>query len=105
MNPGQTYGAAAPASPVRAKRDFIPEGREVEPGSGWAWIQSGFDLFRKQPGSWILIVVLLLVCWMLLAIVPVIGGLAGMLLYPVFIAGIMLGASALDNGGTLAPSM
>jgi len=36
------------------------ESRAVDAGQGWAWIVSGFELFKKQPGIWIVIVIILL---------------------------------------------
>ncbi|HEV7821153.1 MAG TPA: hypothetical protein VGO84_08220, partial [Burkholderiales bacterium] len=46
-----SLGAATPV-PVPA---FAAEARSVEAGRGWEWIAEGFALFKKQPGTWILI--------------------------------------------------
>jgi len=80
---------------------FVAGGRTVDAGRGWSWIASGFGLFMKQPGIWILLLIVLIVCWALIGIVPVVGSIAIMLLYPVFTAGVMLGCRALDEGGEL----
>jgi hypothetical protein len=77
---------------------FSATGRAVDAGRGWEWIAEGFALFKKQPGTWILIVIVLAVCLILLNIVPGIGSLAAMLLMQVFLGGLMLGCRALDNG-------
>ena len=73
-------------------------GRAVDAGRGWEWIAEGFALFKQQPGMWILVLIAWIVCVVILALVPVIGSLAIMLLMQVFMGGMMLGCRALDNG-------
>jgi uncharacterized membrane protein len=68
---------------------------------GWDWIVEAFALFRKQPGMWILTVVVLGVLFIVISMIPVLGSLASALLFPIFGAGLMLGCKALDEGGTL----
>lgn len=77
------------------------EARSVEAGQGWAWIVSGFELFKKNPGVWIVIMIILLVILMVLAFIPVLGSIATFLLMPVFTGGIMLGCQSLAREGTL----
>ncbi|MBI4188939.1 MAG: hypothetical protein HY525_00185 [Betaproteobacteria bacterium] len=93
--PESQAAAAAGAS------DFIADGRAVDSGRGWEWIASGWELFKKQPGTWILLLIVLLVCSILISLVPLIGGLANMLLLQVFMGGVMLGCRALDVDGSL----
>ncbi len=76
-------------------------GRMVAAGRGWDWIVEGFALFRKQPGMWILTVVLLGVISIVIGTVPLLGSLANALLFPVFGGGLMLGCEALNRNGTL----
>lgn len=76
-------------------------GRAVGAGQGWAWIADGFGLFRKSPGIWIALVVLLLVILLVLAFIPLLGAVATFLLMPVFIGGLTLGCRALQRGGEL----
>ena len=88
-----------PAPPASAPAGvFSAEGRAVDAGRGWEWIAEGFALFKKQPGIWILILIVLVVCSILISLVPIIGALANLLLMQVFIGGVMLGCRALDNG-------
>jgi uncharacterized membrane protein len=87
--------AAAPAS------DFQPAARAVDAGRAWEWLVSGFGLFKKQPGMWIVLLIVYLVVSILIALVPVLGSLANLVLYPVFSAGLMLGCRALDRGEEL----
>ena len=87
-----------PAAPAVAPAMVIPAtGRAVDAGRGWEWIVEGFALFKKQPGTWILILIVLIACTVLISIVPVIGALANVLLMQVFMGGLMLGCRALDN--------
>lgn len=79
-------------------------GRAVGAGQGWAWITGGFDLFKKQPGIWIALVVVLFVILIVLSFLNVIfflGGIATFLLMPVFVGGMMLGCQALQRDGPL----
>jgi hypothetical protein len=77
------------------------EPHSVAAGQGWAWIVSGFELFKKNPGIWIVIVILLFVIMIVLSFIPVLGQLALVLMMPVFTAGIMLGCQSLAGGGSL----
>jgi uncharacterized membrane protein len=72
--------------------------RAVEGGQGWTWIAQGWDLFAKNPGIWIVNVILLLIISTALGVVPVLGHIASQLMYPVLIAGLMLGCRALQRG-------
>lgn len=77
------------------------ESHTVAAGQGWAWIASGFELFKKQPGMWIVIVIVLFVILMVLAFIPFLGTIATFLLMPVFTGGLMLGCQSLERDGTL----
>lgn len=97
-----TTSESPPASQaVGAKGNFIVGGRGVAAGQGWEWIASAFSLFKRQPGIWILLLVIYVVCNVLIALVPLIGSIANVLLYPVFAAGMMLGCQAIENGHPL----
>ena len=96
-NPYQPPVTPAPPASERAGA-FSAAGRAVDAGRGWEWIAEGFALFKKQPGIWILILIVLVVCSILISLVPIIGALANLLLMQVFIGGVMLGCRALDNG-------
>src|SRR5215470_16726337 len=88
----------AQAAPVG---DFTAEGRGVPSGNGWQWIADGWELFKRQPGVWILIVIVWLLIIVALNFVPFIGNLASNLLFPPFVAGILLGCRELERGGEL----
>ena len=79
---------------------FIDGGRAVPAGSGTHWLASGWRTFRAQPGTWILIGIVLIVIAVVLAIIPILGNLALSLLTPVFLAGLMLACRKAASGGT-----
>jgi hypothetical protein len=80
---------------------FVAGGRGLEAARGWAWIAEGFQLFKRKPGTWILITVIFLVIFIGLTLIPVVGTLASWALYPVFAGGIMLGCHSLAQQGEL----
>jgi len=92
---------AAVADAAVSLGNFIPGGRGVGAGRGWDWIASGWGLFKRQPGTWIGLIVLTLVIFIAIGIIPFVGSLALALLGPVFGAGVILGCRALEDGGTL----
>jgi hypothetical protein len=76
-------------------------GRTVSAGQGWTWIADGFGLFKKAPGMWIAMVIILFVILIVLAFIPLLGAVATFLLMPLFLAGLMLGCRELQGGGGL----
>jgi len=97
---------AAPRAPVAdaaspQEGNFVPGGRGVPAAHGWSWIVGGWNLFKRQPGMWIGIVVVLAVLSLVAAMIPFIGSLALMVLFPVFTAGLMLGCRAQAEGREL----
>jgi len=76
-------------------------GRAVGAGQGWTWIADGFGLFKKAPGMWIALVIVLFVILLVLAFIPLLGAVATFLLMPLFLGGLMLGCRALQGGGEL----
>jgi len=85
-----------------AEGDFSADGRAVPAGNGWKWIADGWELFRRQPGTWILLVIVFIVISVLIALIPILGSIASNVLWPVFAGGIMLGCRELAQGGELA---
>jgi hypothetical protein len=81
--------------------ESVTGGRAVGAGQGWTWIADGFGLFKKAPGIWIALVVILFVILVVLAFIPLLGAVATFLAVPVFIGGLLLGCRALQGGGEL----
>lgn len=96
---------AAPVADVAARAadagNYVEGGRAVGAGQAWAWITGGFDFFKGKPGTWILIVLVLGALFIALALVPFLGSLATVVLYPIFAGGIMLGCHAQRQSGAI----
>jgi uncharacterized membrane protein len=96
---------AAPKAPVADTAglpgNFIPAGRAVPAGRGWDWIVQGWNLFKQQPGLWVVMIVIFALLYIVLAVIPLLGTLAGIVLAPVFAAGFMIGCRALEDGRPL----
>ena len=74
--------------------------RTAAAGRGWEWIVEGFRIFRKQPLTWIALIIVMLVIWLVCTFVlPLIGPLAIHLVSPVFFAGLMLACRTTDEDG------
>src|SRR5512134_1816191 len=101
VNPYAAPKAAVADEAVGLNADFVPGGQSRPAANGWTWIADGWQLFKRQPGMWIGIIVLLFVIFIVAAFIPVVGGLAMTLFGPVFAAGIMVGCKALDSGEDL----
>lgn len=69
----------------------------VAAGRGWEWIAEGFRIFRKQPLTWIALLVVMAVIWFAAVMLPLIGALAINLVSPVFMAGLMLACRSTDE--------
>jgi hypothetical protein len=80
--------------------------RTVGAARGWAWIAEGFRLFLRSPLAWIILLVILFAAKKAVSVIPVVPvaallSLVAMLLMPVFVAGLMDGCKALDEGRRL----
>ena len=80
---------------------FVREGLNRPAEHGIEWLKRGWTLFRRAPLTWVGIMVALIVLNIVANVVPVIGGLAMALLFPVFTGGLMVGCHALAQGQTL----
>ena len=101
VNPYAAPKAAVADTTVVLNADFVPGGQSRPASHGWSWIAEGWELFKRQPGMWIGIVLIAFVIFIGAAMIPIVGGLATTLFGPVFAAGIMIGCKALDTGGEL----
>ncbi|MES9899712.1 MAG: BPSS1780 family membrane protein [Sedimenticola sp.] len=89
--------------------DLIPEGDlgdfsgpVAQPmGHGWQWISRGYWHFRQNPFAWIGAILAWILASVVISIIPVIGAIgsiASYILYPVIIAGFIIGAHAQEQG-------
>jgi len=79
--------------------NFIPQGRGVPMGNGWTWLADAWSIFRKAAGTWIGMVVVLAVIFIVAHFIPFIGAIAMQILWPVFVGGLMLASRSIDQGG------
>lgn len=89
----------APGAAIDA--EFVPGGQRVAGGRGWDWIAQGWELFRKDPGMWIVLFILFVVIFGAVSLIPVVGSVATFLFGPVLGAGIVVGCRTLEEGGNL----
>jgi hypothetical protein len=80
---------------------FVPEGRGVPPGRGWQWIADAWAFTGLQRGTFIGVLLLLLLIAVVLGLVPLLGAIASSLLTPVFVGGFLLGCDAVRRGERL----
>src|SRR5258706_14999069 len=80
--------------------DYVEEGRKIAAGRGLTWFSESWDIFRRAPGTWVLMFVIFAVVMLLFAIIPF-GGLLTSIAYPAVAAGLMLGCKELEQGGAL----
>jgi len=81
--------------------NFIPEGHTVPAGHGWTWIAGGWELLKRRPGTWVAIAIIAIVIGIAFYFMRSFGTILSILLTPVFTAGFVIGAKALDEGREL----
>lgn len=91
--------AVLEAAPDGSTR-FVPDGRAVAAGRGFAWFGEAWDLFKRAPGTWIAMFVVFAIAWIAISIIPL-GGLVVSACYPIIAAGVMLGCRNLEHGKPL----
>jgi len=91
-------------SPGLEAARYIPGGRVVPAGNGWQWLVDGFDLFKRNPGAWILILIIFAAMMMVASSIPLLGFAAVYVLTPVLLGGVMLGCAAQQGGRSLEVS-
>ena len=80
---------------------YVAGGRGVAAERGWDWIAAGWELFKRQAGMWIALVLVAFVVFVVLAVIPFVGSLASFILTPVFGAGVVIGCRAIEEGREL----
>ncbi|MGH8712968.1 MAG: BPSS1780 family membrane protein [Casimicrobiaceae bacterium] len=78
-----------------------PDARVVAAGRGAAWWSEAWRLFTPAAGVWIVIAIVAFILNIALALIPLLGHVAGQLLFPIFAGGLMLGCRAIDRGESL----
>ena len=80
---------------------FIPAGEARPAGHGWQWFVDAFGLFKRQPGMWILLIVVAFFAFFIIALIPLIGNVVPTLFGPVVWGGLLIGCRELDRGGEI----
>jgi uncharacterized membrane protein len=101
VNPYAAPKAAVADETVVTNADFVPGGQKRPAGNGWTWIAEGWELFKRQPGLWIGMTLLIFIMFFALGLLPFVGGLVSTLLWPIFLAGLAIGCRTLDQGGEM----
>lgn len=77
------------------------EARKVEFANGWLWIKQGYWLFKKSPVLWIVLAAVGTIGLLGISTIPLIGDPLATLLFPVLLAGYMLGCRAQEDDAEL----
>jgi hypothetical protein len=72
--------------------------RPVRALRGAQWLVNAYYLFRRNPGSWMLLMLVILVSMLVLGAIPLVGPLIFGLLFPIFSAGLGLAARSTERG-------
>lgn len=89
------------AFPIPAPR-FTGGSRRVDAGSAWNWLTQGWAMFIAHPGTWMAMMVILIVIYLALAIVPLVGQLAAHVLTPVLAGGMLIACQKVADEQTPA---
>jgi uncharacterized membrane protein len=91
--------ATVPTSPTDPRFTLVLPGRVCGPGAGWTWIAQGWRIFARSAVMWIVALLLLFIISFAMMLVPFVGHIALQVLTPVFMAGLMLSAAAVETTG------
>jgi hypothetical protein len=76
-------------------------GRSVAAGRGVDWWSEAWALFVRAAGMWIVLAILMIIVFTVIGLVPILGGLAMALLFPVIMASWVLTARKVEQGGEI----
>lgn len=77
------------------------EPQRLQADQGWQWIKLGYRLFARAPLLWIVLLAISLSGMIAISVVPVLGNVLGSLLIPAWLAGVMTGCRAVEQGEEL----
>ena len=100
-NPYQTPSAEVRTAAGGAARQ-LGEPARLNAGRGIDWLSEGWKLFLRAPGMLLGMSVLLLVFYVLVPLIPVLGSLAILVLWPALAAGLFLALRHADEGRPVA---
>ncbi len=77
------------------------ETKSVDVGQALSWFSCGWQVFMKNPGMWIVMVVIYLVLAIVLSLIPFIGALVLALISPALFGGLIYAAKEVSEGRNL----
>lgn len=89
LNPG--------TSPFRIHH-HLPQPRSVGVGHFVDWLKTGWRLFSRNPGVWVVQAILMILCLFAMGVVPVINFAIVPISFPILAAGMLAGCRALSRG-------
>lgn len=75
--------------------------QRVDAGAAGRWLQRGWNLFMQSAGLWLVLALVMGIVFVVLNLVPLLGGLVGALLMPALFGGLVYGARELERGHAL----
>ena len=82
----------------------VVESRSVDAGRATNWWREAWALFTKNAGMWIVLGLILLVIFIVLSVIPFLGGLVASLLMPVFVGSWMTAAGRCEGARSAVSS-
>lgn len=99
-NPYAPPSAIVGDAEMGSEGQLIPGGRSVPAGNGVRWIGAAWEMFKQNPGTWILLMLVFFVLYFVVAIIPIVNFLV-MLLMPVIMGGMAIACENQRNTGVV----
>lgn len=77
------------------------QAKSVNAGQGLGWFKCGWELFKKDFGTWFIMFLVFIIIAILLSFIPFIGSLALAIITPVLMGGWMYAAAQLEQGSSI----
>lgn len=77
------------------------QAKNVNAGQGASWFSCGWNLFKKDFGTWFIMFLIFIAIAIVLSLIPFIGSLALSVITPVLIAGFMYSANKMEQGDSI----
>ena len=77
------------------------QAKSVNAGQGASWFSCGWNLFKKDFGTWFIMFLIFIGIAIVLSFIPFIGTLALSVITPALIAGFMYSSSQMDQGNSI----
>ena len=79
--------------------------KSVDVSAGLSWYSCGWQLFKKSPAMWLVMMIMLVAISLVLVLVPLVGQLVLMLIGPALGGGFYYAVRSADQGGPVEPMM